>query len=102
MIKHARQGLERIYKPGYRYNKAGVMLTEIVPQNRIQQNLLDPEDRESMPLMETIDKINKAWGRDTIRFAVEGLQKSWQMKQSHKSPSYTTSWAEIPEVKASL
>ncbi len=102
LIKHAMQGLERIYKPGYRYNKAGVMVTELVPRDRIQRNLFGQKNRENMPLMETVDRINKDWGRNTIRFAVEGLEKSWQMKQSHKSPAYTTSWAEIPEVKAAL
>ena len=102
MIKHAMQGLERVYKPGYKYNKAGVMMTELVPQDRVQRNLFAQENRESLPLMETVDRINQAWGRNTIRFAVEGLKQSWQMKQSHKSPAYTTSWAEIPVVKASL
>ncbi len=102
MIKHAMQGLERIYKPGYLYNKAGVMVTELVPQDRIQRNLFGQENRESPPLMATVDRINQAWGKNTIRFAGEGLKKSWQMKQSHKSPAYTTSWAEIPVVKASL
>ena len=102
MIKHALQGLERIYKPGYRYNKAGVMMTGLISQDRIQRNLFAQENRERMPLMETVDRINKAWGQNTIRFAVEGLKQSWQMKQAYKSPAYTTNWAEIPVVKASL
>jgi len=102
LIGRALRGLERIYKPGYRFNKAGVMLTGLVPANRIQRSLLDREGRDGAILMKSVDRINATWGRNTIRFAAEGLTKSWRMQQSRKSPAYTTSWTEIPEVHAGL
>lgn len=102
MIRAARRGLERIYRSGYRYNKAGVMITELVHRDLIQQNLFEGPSSGDMTLMTTLDQINRIWGRDTVRFAAEGLRRPWRMKQSHKSPAYTTNWAEIPTVSASF
>ncbi|MBU0483943.1 MAG: Y-family DNA polymerase [Proteobacteria bacterium] len=102
IIKSALQGLERIYKPGYAYNKAGIMITELVPQNHLQQNLFCSENIENTPLMATVDRINTRWGRNTLQFAAAGLAKPWGMKQAHKSPAYTTNWPDIPVVTASF
>ena len=100
MIKYAMKGLERIYKPGYAYNKAGVMLTELVSQDYIQQNLFCGEKNEHPKLMATMDRINTRWGRSTLQYAAAGLNKAWGMKQAHKSPAYTTNWQDIPLVRA--
>jgi DNA polymerase V len=100
MIKYALRGLERIYKPGYAYNKAGIMMTELGSEDHSQQNLFCSENKEDYTLMSTMDMINSRWGRNTLQFAAAGLHKPWGMKQAHKSPAYTTSWQEIPVVTA--
>ena len=50
--------------------------------------------------MKALDRINNRWGRDVLRYGSSGLAREWSMKQTRKSPAYTTSWAELPEVKA--
>jgi DNA polymerase V len=52
--------------------------------------------------MEALDRVNDRWGRDVLRYASSGLQREWRMKQSRKSPAYTTSWDELPKVRAGL
>jgi DNA polymerase V len=100
LLKYASQGLARIYKSGYRYNKAGIMLVELSGHLLKQANLFCPAEKESDSLMEAVDTINTRWGRNMVRFAAEGVAKSWRMKQAHKSPAYTTCWKNLPVVRA--
>ncbi|MEN8135453.1 MAG: Y-family DNA polymerase [Thermodesulfobacteriota bacterium] len=100
LIKYALRGLEQVYKAGYGYNKAGVMLTDMTSGGCQQGELFGPIDIERRPLMDTLDKINRKWGRNTLQFAAAGVKKSWRMRQSFKSPAYTTNWREIPVVRA--
>ena len=76
------------------------MLTDITSGDCQQGELFGPVDAERQPLMDTLDKINRKWGRNTVQFAAAGVKKAWQMRQSFKSPAYTTSWGEIPVVRA--
>jgi len=101
LIRSAQELLEKIYKPGYRYKKTGVFLTEIVPQDRIQTNLLVPDypHEKNRTLMKMVDHINARWGPDTVRFAAEGMEKEWHMRRNLLSPRFTTQWSEIPIVK---
>ena len=100
LLKIGGQLLETLYKPGYQYNKAGIMLTELSPASMRQQNLfLPPEDKRSKPVMQALDRINDRWGRDTVRYAASGLERGWGMKQQWKSPAYTTRWSELPLVR---
>lgn len=78
------------------------MLTEIGSENFRQINLFQSDNAAHHPaLMGSIDRINRKWGRDTVQYAASGLEKPWDMRQSHKSPAYTTDWNELPQVKAS-
>jgi DNA polymerase V len=100
LIEYVRKGLERVYKTGYAYNKAGVMLADITSAVHRQGELFGPSCNEREPLMDTMDGINRKWGRNTLQFAAAGIKKPWGMRQSFKSPAYTTSWEEIPLVRA--
>jgi len=104
LIHYAHQNLEKMFKPGYRYKKAGIMLTGILSQQQVQLNLITPSyhpSREKI-LMKTIDQINARWGSDTVKYAVAGIQRLWKMRQSKKSPRFTTYWKEIPVVRTSF
>ena len=101
LLKAALHCLEDIFKPGYQYKKAGVMLLEIVPARHQQINLFGPASTESPELIKAVDRINQKWGRQTVQLAAAGLTKTWGMVQSHKSPAYTTNWSELPVVNAS-
>ncbi len=99
LIKHALEGLKEIYIDGFKYQKAGVYLTKITPQDFLQPDLfgdfdLDKHYRQAW-LMLIIDALNQIFGRDTIFFAVQGIGRSWRMKQEHLSGHYTTKWSEI-------
>lgn len=99
LIKAGIQELTSLYKKGVPYNKAGIMLTGLSRANRQQRNLFLPaESREDSQLMAALDQINERWGRDTLRYGSSGLTRAWSMKQSRKSPAYTTCWAELPVV----
>ena len=101
IIKSALHGLDQIYKDGYHYKKAGVMLTGISSGKHKQLSLFGSDIKESNCLMNAVDYINSKWGRNTMQSASAGFAKPWSMQQSFKSPSYTTSWQELPLVKAS-
>ena len=90
---------ESIYRPGFRYAKAGVMLTDFYQPNTYQTDLFHPEeDRErSKNLMGVLDKINRQ-GRGHLFFAAQGVTPQWSMKREFLSPAYTTNWNSLPKV----
>jgi DNA polymerase V len=96
LIQAAHQGLTRIYKPGYSYQRAGVILPDLLPASVAQSSLFDDETntRQTEQLMATLDQINRRYGKSTVRYASEMLSQRWHMRQQYKSPSYTTQWAE--------
>ena len=103
ILQVAMQVLERIFRKGYRYKKAGVMLSGLEPIGCRQLSLLDPvppSDPKAERLMAVLDRANARWGRDTLRLAACGIKQDWRMKQAARSPQYTTCWADSPEVKA--
>jgi DNA polymerase V len=103
LIRAALRGLERIFRSGPAYQKAGVLLLDLVPAGFAQGSLFaatsgDPS--RSARLMETLDRINREFGRGTLRYASEAVSDSWRMRTRLKSPAYTTCWDELPSVKA--
>ena len=100
LTKVALWGLRKIYRRGYCYQKAGVMLSELVPRRYRQLDLFGPTskaeaDKKSTKMMSVIDQINARMGRGTIKLASEGFKQPWKMKQGNKSPNYTTNWEEL-------
>ena len=49
-------------------------------------------------LMRAVDRLNRDWGRDTVRFAAAGTRRPWMMKQKMRSPCYTTRWQDLKRV----
>ena len=91
--------LDRIYRPGIWYKKAGVVLTDIHMGNVVQQNLFDTiTNRPSRgKLMQVIDDINHRYGIKTLRMSVEGTEKEqpWKSRSLYRSPNYLTDIHEI-------
>jgi DNA polymerase V len=103
LIRYAHRGLEAIFRPGYAYKKAGVMLRQITPNHAVQGDLFaggDGDEDRRQALMDVVDAINRQWGRDAIVFGASGLKRPWAMKQAQRSPRYTTRWAELLAVRA--
>lgn len=103
LTRAALRGLEGIYKQGYRYQKAGVMLLNLSPAGQGQTSLFDTGTDDRSQLMAMMDHINREMGRDTLWTASQGLTKQkrpteWRMKRGSLSPAYTTRWEELPWV----
>lgn len=101
LINAAMSGLERIYRPGFGYAKAGVMLFDLEAEDRLQGSLLVPENAERRQrrerLMASLDAINRRFGRDAVAFGAQGLGEApWHMRREHCSPRLTTDWKELP------
>jgi len=97
--KYALKGLERIYKNGIQYKKAGVMVTGIVPKNAQQLTLFDTEDARHDALMQRIDYLHRKYGPHKIKLANQDLNRTFKMKQAHLSPRYTTNINDIITVR---
>jgi len=102
LVKAALWGLRRIYRPGYRYAKAGVMLMNVTPAAAQQNSLFADEvaDESAVQLMQTMDLINRKMGKDSVFLASAGIRKHWQMKRGNKSPCYTTDWTQLAQVQS--
>lgn len=102
LLHSANLALQKIYKEGYRYKKAGVMLLELSKPDFLQLNLFSGDDGycdKQRHLLETIDRINQRYGKQTINFSTANFEHSWQMRRELKSPCYTTRWQELPVAK---
>ena len=104
LVAAAVLGLRAIYKSGFNYIKAGVMLLDL-QDSRIEQQELDLEsEAESRSgLMAVMDRLNDRYGRGTLLLAsagLEGKERSWAMRQSLLTPQYTTRWEGVPVAKA--
>lgn len=92
--------LQRIYKKGYFYKKAGCIVSAIVPVNEVQLNLWDETDRIKLQrLYNTVDRINKKNGTNSLKIATQGYNKKWQLKSEHISRRYTTNINDIIQIR---
>lgn len=96
----AMQLLKRIWREGYSYNKAGVMLSDFYSHNTYQPGLFDEVAKRpnSEKLMTILDEINKS-GLGRVFLARQGMSNTWRIKRDHLSPAYTTRWSDIPQVR---
>lgn len=95
LIDAAVRGAVALFRRGYLYKKAGVLLDDIQPNRLRQASLFGPEAGGS-GLSKTIDAINARMGSDTLRFAAMDVGSDWRMNQRYRSPKYSTSWKDIP------
>ena len=85
-----------LYEQGELYKKAGVILSDFVPDNALQTNLfVAPRDQNRKKLMNVIDNMNAAFRDDILKFATSGTQKNWKMRSERRSKRYTTRWEEL-------
>ncbi len=101
LLRYAREALRKIYKPGYDYKKAGVVLMDFQQEVCLQRDLFtvnDPQETKDMRLVKALDMINDKYGRNTLRVGDQGLGDKHALKQSRRSKSYTTQWDELLEI----
>ncbi|MFN8360528.1 MAG: Y-family DNA polymerase [Candidatus Kapaibacterium sp.] len=100
LARFAEEGLRAIFKEGYAYKKAGVVLMDFCAEDEIQQNLFTSEHPKHKILMKAIDNINSTSGRHVVKLASQDKDRIWKMKQEKLSPRYTTKLEEVISVKS--
>jgi DNA polymerase V len=99
LIKQAVLMVEKLYTPGSRYLKAGVILGGLVPDISIQGDIFKTETANHRRLlMEAMDNINFSMRDDVVKYVASGLKRNWKMRQELRSKRYTTRWEELFEV----
>ncbi|MGN7915113.1 DUF4113 domain-containing protein [Enterobacter sp. 22466] len=101
IINAAVKCLDKIWKDGHRYQKAGIMLGDFFSQGVAQLNLFDENAPRagSERLMEVLDHLNAKDGKGTLYFAGQGVQQQWQMKREMLSPRYTTRYSDLLRIR---
>jgi DNA polymerase V len=101
LVREARHLVESLYRPHYGYQKAGILLQSLQPEQWVQQHLwVTGDSPERQHLMATMDRLNRRFGQESVTLAAAGLKRDWQMRRSNVSPRYTTCWGELALVKA--
>ncbi len=99
LVKTAISGLGKIYKYGYFYQKAGVILSKLRDTSEKELNLLAPIlENKSQPLMRAIDFTNAKYGRNAISIAQAGISNDWKMRREHSSRIDTASFDFLPKI----
>lgn len=98
LSQFAWQGLKDLFVEGFEYKKAGIIVTDLIPQTHQQLDLFVQENPKHQYLMQAIDKINQKWGKHHLKLAGQDMDRIWKMRQEKLSPKYTTSIHDILEV----
>jgi DNA polymerase V len=104
LITQALGCLEFIFKPGVVYKKAGIMVTDLFPQDEVPIDLFSDEELEKTvrkqknAVMTSMDMLNNTYGRNTVKLARLGVNTTWNIQSNMRSGRYTTVWDEILKV----
>jgi DNA polymerase V len=100
IARYARKALDIIFREGFRYKKAGVIVMDLVSDQQVQTSLFQPVDyRPQDQVMKVMDSLNNRYGRNTVKLAGEGINPRWKLRQERLSPCFTTRWTDIMVVK---
>ena len=98
IAKYAVIGLKKIFREGYSFKKAGVILNDFTPAQEHQITLFEDQNERHRKLMSTIDQLNLNFGQQKIKLASQDLTRIWKMKQEQLSPRYTTRISDLVKV----
>lgn len=83
--------LDRVFRPGFKYSKAEVLLMNLCQQGEYTDDLFaTSQPADSTKLMAVLDQINGRWGRGTLRSAIVPVNPDWGMRRDMMSRSFTT------------
>lgn len=99
IVRNAKALLSSIYRKGYAYKKAGVLLLDLV-SGRSRQGLLFEEhgDERRRGFVNALEEVAARYGQSGAFLAAQGVRRSWSMKRQSRTPRYTTCWDELPLV----
>jgi DNA polymerase V len=95
---YAQIALKAIFREGYHYKKAGVIVMGLTPNSETQLSLFSASNPKHQPLMSVMDNLNKSFGKNKVKFGNQSLDRQWKMKQEKLSKCYTTRVNEVIEV----
>ena len=99
ILSTAKELLRSIYRKGYSYKKAGVLLLNLRTRDQDQGLLFrDHYDKKRNRLVKALESINSRYGTESAFLAAQGIDRSWDMKRQRRTPRYTTNWNEIPAI----
>ncbi len=104
IVGAAQRALEMIYRQGYQYAKAGVMMIDLADRDGLQIDMLDTQETEerrqqSAKLMGVMDALNREFGRGAVTLGGMRKNERWRQRDTRQTPRFLTSWKEIPEIK---
>ena len=94
MLKELHKGNE-----GVKFKKAGVIVTELIDEDKKQLQLFEEENPKHLAIMKAMDHLNAKIGDRKVKLGTQNLSLTWNMNQNHLSPRYTTRFNEILEIK---
>ena len=100
IVKAAISSLETIFKNGYQYQKAGVMLSRLSDSVDGKNLFSSEKDKKINSLMKSIDNTNHRYGRSTLSLASAGVHKRWNTRRQHYSKIDTVDFYCLPTIKA--
>lgn len=99
LLQRTAYAIEKIFKQGCTFKKAGVMFTGLVPESPVTKRMYDDaEGLKQKRLSEAMDKINSRFGRDAVRLGIIEREQNWRTKFEKRSQRFTTNWNEILRV----
>ena len=98
-VKTAVASLESIFKNGYRYQKAGVMLTGLANADGKKNLYSSEKDEKINSLMRSMDNTNYRYGRATLSLASAGVHKKWNMRRQYSSKIDTADFYSLPKIR---
>lgn len=101
LLRAGRVMVDRIFKAGYRYVKAGVYCPRVIPSVGVQRDLFKAHEdvlrREEA--MRVLDEIRGRYGKKGLFYGSLGTKNAYERKKNRVSPCYTTSWNELAVVR---
>lgn len=97
LIQASHRALQLIYRNGYQYKKAGVTVLDLVPETEVQQPFFQ-QPLKDRHLLRVMDALNSQLGKDKVRYAAQGYDNRWKLRQEHLSPCYTTNIKEVLKI----
>jgi DNA polymerase V len=99
IVTNAKILLRSIYRKGFAYKKAGVILIDLVSSKRVQALLFEENGSENRRrFVRSMEQVVSVYGANAGFLAAQGVDRSWSMKRESRTPRYTTSWEELPLV----
>jgi len=100
IVKNALEGLDLIYKDGFKYQKAGIILSGLSDSEKGNSLFKSTKDERIKNLMQSIDNTNYRYGRSTISLASAGINKKWSMRRQYSSKIDTADFYSLPKIQA--